>query len=407
MKIPKFLLGVLVTLSALLFFPYTKTEAAEFHFKSYTLEQGETVKDDVYVFGESAEIKGVIDGDLIVAAENIKITGTVTGDIYAAGNQLATTATVYGNTFFFGNNITVDGVLNSNLYVFGNHLTFLGQASKDVMSFTNQNTFKGAIGDDLRAFSMSSTINSIVRGDLLLFAEKSIVDEEKISRDIYYDTTIKSIAKSQGIDLDKQAEIKAPSILPKEYWGAKGLGMLISFVTMLLSGAFLIWLTPVKSVQIRRKITDSTTEFIKSLLTGLGILLLVPFPLFLLLISVIGAPVAGLIFTFIMFVLIFGRIWVELAFGKEILELFGVKEYRPFRSLLIGRLLSIIVNLIPYVRTFYNMILVFVSLGAMVRMKKDFFNIAKEQKVLPAIKKEVLTSKVKTKTTKKKVTKKK
>jgi type III secretory pathway component EscV len=80
--------------------------------------------------------------------------------------------------------------------------------------------------------------------------------------------------------------------------------------------------------------------------------------------------------------------------------MFGIEEYRPFKSLLVGRALTILVNIIPIVRGFYNMILAFVALGAVVRMKKGYYLLANKQA-------KELREKSKKKSSKKKSTKKK
>ncbi|HOV29875.1 MAG TPA: hypothetical protein PLD77_02270 [Candidatus Dojkabacteria bacterium] len=378
MKIQKLLLGFFLSLGIFLIIPQTKVTAAEFHFKSYSLNKEETVKDDVYIFGESANIEGAVYGDLVIVADSVKVNGTVTGDLYICGNQVNIDPIAYGNVFVVGNDMTIDGILNNNLYVLGKSLSFLGQATKDVISITSQNSFDGYVGDDLRSFGLTSTINSIIKGDLVLVSEQSTVNEQNVEDNIYYETTIQSIASSQGVDINTGAKIKVPDIIANPSWGVKGLVMLTSFVTLLLTGVFLVWLTPVKTVQIKRRITDSPIELIKSLLAGIIIAFVVPFPLFIMLMSIIGTPIALIVSAFLLFVLLFGRIWVELAFGTEILRLFGIEEYRPYKSLLVGRILSIGVNLIPRIGVFYNIIVIFTALGAMVRMKKDLFTAPKE-----------------------------
>lgn len=59
--------------------------------------------------------------------------------------------------------------------------------------------------------------------------------------------------------------------------------------------------------------------------------------------------------------------------------MFNVKEYRPFKSFLIGRVLTVLISIIPIVRGFYNIILGFVALGAVVRMKREYYQIANKQ----------------------------
>ena len=75
----------------------------------------------------------------------------------------------------------------------------------------------------------------------------------------------------------------------------------------------------------------------------------------------------------------FGKVWVETSLGKEILVLLKIEGYRPFKSFLAGRVLTILVNIIPIVRGFYNMILSFVALGAIIRMKKGYYQLASRQ----------------------------
>ena len=163
-------------------------QAAEFHFKSYTLTQEETVKDDIYAFGDSVKIDGVIDGDLIVIASNVQLNGTVTGDAYLFGTTVNINGNVIGTTTIFGNNTSVQGVLSENVSIVSTYITFNAQTSKDVFALSAENTFQGSIGDDLRAYSIKSNIDSTVSGDLLLLGNDYTVSEEKISRNIWKPT---------------------------------------------------------------------------------------------------------------------------------------------------------------------------------------------------------------------------
>ncbi|MHC1716426.1 MAG: hypothetical protein AB9915_00820 [Candidatus Dojkabacteria bacterium] len=380
MKIFKYLCTLLLV-PLLFLLLHTQTEAAEFHFKSYTLKQEETVKDDVYAFGDSVKIDGVIDGDLIVVASNVQINGTVTGDVYLLGSTVNLDANVYGSSMIFGNNTSLKGILAENIYVLSTYVSYDAQAGKDVFSASAENNFKGSVGDDLRAYSIRSVIDSTVNGDLILLGEQYTVSEEKISNNIYYNSTLNTIAREQGVDVENGLKIKTPIIDSsiKNNWSFIALKALVGFVSFALVGLILITLTPVKNVEIKRKITGSPDEFLKSLVMGFVIFLLLPFPIVLLMISIIGFPAAMLVLGILFFSMYFGRVWVELSFGREILELFGVKVYRPYRSFLVGRVFSVAINFIPVVSTFYNTIISFVALGAIFRMKKAYYFMAKRE----------------------------
>jgi hypothetical protein len=192
---------------------------------------------------------------------------------------------------------------------------------------------------------------------------------------------------------------ETPSFDIETTWESRTLSLTINFLSFLLVGFILISISPVKTYKIQEKITGSTNEFLKSLALGFIVFMLIPIPLFILAISVVGTPAAILIGGRLFFLMFFGKVWVETALGKEILVLLKIEGYRPFKSFLAGRVLTILVNIIPIVRGFYNMILSFVALGAVIRMKTGYYQLANKQA------KEYREKNKSTKTTKKKATK--
>lgn len=396
------LLLLLFTISLLL---PNRAQAAEFYFKSYTLSQDETINEDLYVVGQEVRIDGVVDGDVIAFGDTIQINGTITGDIYLMASKVDVNANVYGSTFIFANNTTIEGLVTENTYIASTFLSYSADTQKDVFSLFLEGTIKGSVGDDLRTVGMRSNIDSVVRGDLVLITDQETLNEVNITGEIYDGARLKDIARAQGVDLDEPLNVEKPSFNFRHTWETRIITLFVNFFAMLLVGFIIIMLSPIKTYQIQERITGSTNEFFKSLATGFIISLVIPLPLFILLISVIGTPAAILIIGLLSFIMIFGKIWVETAFGREILILFKVQEYRPFKSFLVGRVLTILVNIIPVVRGFYNAILAFVTLGAVVRMKRGYYLIAnKEAKEF----REKSTKKTsKKKTTKKKTSKKK
>lgn len=355
----------------------SKIEAAQFHFKSYTLSQEQSIDDDIYAVGEDFKIDGVVNGDVVVLGNTIQLNGTVTGDVYLVGEKINIDATVYGNTFVFGNNTSIEGTLAESTYIMTSILNYNADTQKDLFGFFLESSMKGTIGDDLRIVGFRSNIESIVRGDAILLGDGHTVNDMNVTGDIFYNTTLKDIAKSQGVDIDDGINVDMPTLKRNLKFNLSII--LINFLSMLLVGFVLITLTPVKSIEIRKRITDSTTDLLSSLGIGFLAAVIIPLPLLILSFSVIGTPLALLITGLLSFLFIFGKVWVELAFGKEVLELFGVKEYRPFKSFLIGRVITVLITLIPVVGGFYSSIVGLLALGAIIRMKNDYFSMAKKQ----------------------------
>lgn len=355
----------------------SKIEAAQFHFKSYTLSQEQSIDDDIYAVGEDFKIDGVVNGDVVVLGNTIQLNGTVTGDVYLVAEKINIDATVYGNTFVFGNNTSIEGTLAESTYIMTSILNYNADTQKDLFGFFLESSMKGTIGDDLRIVGFRSNIESIVRGDAILLGDGHTVNDMNVTGDIFYNTTLKDIAKSQGVDIDDGINVDMPTLKRNLKFNLSII--LINFLSMLLVGFVLITLTPVKSIEIRKRITDSTTDLLSSLGIGFLAAVIIPLPLLILSFSVIGTPLALLITGLLSFLFIFGKVWVELAFGKEVLELFGVKEYRPFKSFLIGRVITVLITLIPVVGGFYSSIVGLLALGAIIRMKNDYFSMAKKQ----------------------------
>ena len=373
-----FLPALLLLFTITLLLP-SKSEAAQFHFSSYTLAPEETINEDIYIVGEEVRVNGVVNGDVIAFGDLIQVNGTITGDVYLMGSKVDVNASIYGNTFIFSNNATVEGLITENTYTISTFLNYSADTQKDLFGLFLEGTLKGSVGDDLRVVGMRSNIESIVRGDLVLIADQHTTQDTNVMGEIYDKDTIRAIASEQGVDLDKSFDFEMPDINIFGTWQARLTTIMVNFLSMLLVGFIIIMLSPIKTYHIQQRITGSSSEFLKSLAAGFLVMIFIPLPLFILFISIIGTPAAILITGLLFFIMVFGTIWIETAFGKEILEFFGVKEYRPFKSFLIGRTLTVLVNIIPIVRGFYNMTLALVTLGAIARMKRGYYLIGNEQ----------------------------
>ncbi len=387
-------LPLLLLLTTISLLSPTNAEAAKFEFKSYVLTSDQTIDEDLYVIADDIKVDGVIDGDVILVGDSVQLNGTITGDAYILATTTNINSNVYGNIFVFGNNTKIEGLVTANTYIVSSFLDYQADTQRDMLAIFFDGTLKGSVGDDLRAIGIKPNIESIIRGDLVLIGEQEDLTETTVTGEIYDSNRLSRIAESQGVDIEE-----TPSFDIETTWESRTLSLTINFLSFLLVGFILISISPVKTYKIQEKITGSTNEFLKSLALGFLVAILLPLPLFILAISVVGTPAAMLITGLLLFLMFFGKVWVETALGKEILVLLKIEGYRPFKSFLAGRVLTILVNIIPIVRGFYNMILSFVALGAIIRMKKDYYQLANKQA------KEYREKNKSTKTTKKKSTK--
>jgi len=356
--------------------------AAEFHFKDYTLNQDQTVADDLYITNSYTEINGLVQGDLFVVATDVKITGTIIGDVYVVGSNITFTGNTYGNLVAVGNDISIQGIIKANAYTLGSSVNFSGNVEKDYVDIAMRTNLTGSIGDDARFITNDGTIDTLIKGDLIVLGSQYSLQEEKVTGNIYDATRIEAIAKEQGIDLNKKVDMNGEIVSPTKYtynWGSELFGALFAFCSLSLVGYVMIASAPVKTGKIMAKVTGSPRDFVYSLLIGFGILVITPVVLLLLSISLVGLPLAFFVFGLMLFLTIFGQLWVETAFGQEILHLLKSEGYRPFKSLAIGRLISVLIGLIPFVGFFYSIVLMSTAVGAFARMKLEAFNKGKKK----------------------------
>lgn len=104
---------------------------------------------------------------------------------------------------------------------------------------------------------------------------------------------------------------------------------------MYIVGILLIYVAPVKTVTIGKKVSSSFNEFIKSFGLGFIILLAIPLPLFILTMTLVGAPLAILLTAILIFLVTFGTLWSETAIGFKVLSFYTTKIIRDFYHFLL------------------------------------------------------------------------
>ena len=361
----------ILSILILLLFPKGVINAAKIEVGDYTLDKESIVEDDLYVSGERVVINGVVDGDLIVTGQNITVDGTVTGDIYLFGTTVTVGGNIYGNAILVGSTVTTSGTITENTYIGSMIADLDGTFNKDMAAATGTFKLNGSVGDDVRVASGQVISNATVAGDFLLAGDNYTVEEKNVYGDLIAGSEHpfwKDIPKEQTFNFSKD-----------DFLGFNIGLAIVNFIGMYIVGVILILSAPVKTLQIEKKIITSWEEVLKSYAIGLVVLFTIPLPLFLLIITLVGAPLAFLIIGILIFLATFGTVWTESAIGQRVLQLTDRKDSGRFISLLIGRSISVIVRLIPIVRGIYSLSLILITVGAVVRTKYDAFSQARKQ----------------------------
>lgn len=358
---------LILSLLLLSVFFISPTEAAKIEVGDYTLDNQSIVEDDLYVSGDSIKINGVVDGDLIVFGENILVDGTVTGDLYLFGTSISVSGNVYGNSILAGSNVSMSGTYGGNIYLGAMMADIDASISKDIAGFAGTFKLSGTVADDIRVGAGQVISDASVGGDFLVGTENYTIDENAIAGELI-------VGNNKIFPTREEQKV---SVTKDDFLGFNIGLSIVNFLGMYIVGILLILGAPVKTLQIEKKIISSWTELLKSYAVGIVILFAIPLPLFLLVLTLVGAPLAFLILGVILFLSIFGTVWVESAIGQKILQLTKQKDNGRFISLLIGRFISVVLRLIPFVKSIYSLSLIAVTVGSVARTKYDSIMFAK------------------------------
>jgi cytoskeletal protein CcmA (bactofilin family) len=151
--------------------------AAEIHRNEthFVLPADATVKNDLIVFADSAQIDGTVEGDVVAFGRSVTVTGHVMGDVISFGSVLQISGTVDGNVRSFANQFTLHGKIGKNLTAFSG--TMLADAQSQigwsVTVFAGDATLDGRIERDILGYFGHLEINGFVGGNIEARANES------------------------------------------------------------------------------------------------------------------------------------------------------------------------------------------------------------------------------------------
>ena len=135
----------------------------------------ETIKGDVFLFGDRVHIEGTVDGDVFLFGHNTSVAGHVKGDVIAFAQILEVNGQVDGNVRAFTNTLTVRGTVGKNVLTFDDlvNLESSGKIGGSLTLFVENLNLEGMLGRDLLMFGKHLTLSGKIdgavkmKGDLL------------------------------------------------------------------------------------------------------------------------------------------------------------------------------------------------------------------------------------------------
>jgi cytoskeletal protein CcmA (bactofilin family) len=332
------------------------------------IRSGETIDDDLYISGGTVTIAGRVTGDVVVAAGKIDIPGRIDGSLQVLGGTVKIDGTVAGSVRALAGDVTISADVAGDIVLAGGTLSVQsgGSVGRDVVAAGGDVELLGPVGRDVRGRFGSLTINGPVGGDVDITADDvHLLSRARIEGDLDY-ASRNNVSIASGAQVTGATRHTEPE---RFYPGDNIVGWLTSglfrLFCALISGLLLVLLMPraVASVADAARLAPFT-----SLLVGLVLTILLPLLFGVLLITVVGAPVALIGFAGYFSVLYLSQVFLGLAIGRAILPSSWDTAGRGFNvlAMTIGVLIVGGLRLIPvpYIGTLIAVLTAVIGLGA-------------------------------------------
>lgn len=396
MQMPKFLRSFLISFLALTLV-LISVEAAMAKVvvmedeEPFRLSSEEILDDDLFVFAEEVTIDGILNGDLYVAAGVVRLNGTVNGDVYSVGGLVEVHGTVAQDLISAGGNLVLTGAeIGETAILFG------GDTRVDSGSHIGGNLIFGSgtldVSGDVEKALLGGTgllrISGIIGRDILVGAEDVRLESgAEVKGNIKY-RSANELELSEGATVLGEITQLAPKVkktgrfFPGFGIQARYIFAIWSFLGALIIGLLAIYAFPKQTKGIAVELREHPWL---SLFLGIGALVLTPVLAVLLLITVIGIPLAAILAVEYAIFWYFAKLVIGLLLGLVLMETFNSEKVNPYLSFAVGLLVYYLLVALPYVGPFIAIFSLIFGMGALVLFQRDL--ILKARKSVKAVKK--------------------
>jgi cytoskeletal protein CcmA (bactofilin family) len=362
--IKRFLAAMLVAVAAVV--PAAALAFGAQSGQNITLPRGETKTGTYYVAARTVTVDGDVDGDLICAGNNVTVNGAVHGDVICAAQTLTVNGPVDGSVRLAGQVVTLTSTVGRNGTIAAQTVTIgsaahvvgdLGLAAQtaSVNGAVDKDVYGGVDSLSLGAATGAVTVwlntldvgpSANVKGDLKYTSDQTFdVNKSKVSGSIQ--RTAPAVSK-----VERENDAARTSLALRLYWIFASL--LVGVVLALLAPKFVGRIT-----ETMRKRPGASIGW------GLIVTLLGPVLFLLLLVTVIGIPLAFLEGALWLLMLAMSGLFAGIAAGEWFLERAEWRRSTLLGAAALGIPLTVIIFSIPVLGFLAGIVATWWAVGGM------------------------------------------
>jgi len=274
--------------------------------------------------GDSVVLDRPIDGNAFAAGGRVEVVDRIDRSAFLSGGDVTVAGSIGRHLYVAGGNVRLEGPVEGKVRVAGGKIRVSGDARIGGSATFAGGSIEvdGAVGRDLRAYGDMIVINGSVGGDVLLVGDDvRIGPDARIAGRVEY-------RSGRDIRVDPEAQVaKGVTEARKDRRWVRKLGRgaaIVGGVTisfgMVLLGALLILAMPRFSREAAATIRRMPWQS-----AGVGVVMLlgIPFAVVVLLVTVIGIPLALLLVFGYVVLLLLGYLIAAIFLGDTVLERIG------------------------------------------------------------------------------------
>lgn len=323
-----------------------------------TIPVGEVINDDLIIGAESVDISGTVNGDIYVGAGTVNFSGKVSGDLVIGAGTVNIDQAVIGDSLIIGaGTVIIDekSRIGGSLLVGAGTLSNQAPVGRNFMAGAGNIKLNALVGGEARlgGSSLSLGPKTVINGDLIYAIENELDQAET--------AVIKGeITKHRTPEIKRFDNQKTKAQMAGIWRSAKLALNFMSFLGSLLTGLVILWLFKAPAAAIADKISS---RFLPSLGWGLVVLFVVPPTLFLLGLTIIGLPLAGLGGLLFLIDLCLAKIFASFALGKAMQRYFNWQKLSVSAVFSAGLAVYYLLRIIPGIGFFVHLVALLAGLG--------------------------------------------
>jgi cytoskeletal protein CcmA (bactofilin family) len=379
-----------VVIFSALFLIFGAVQVKAFNVKnqdSVYVGKDEVISSTFFAAGSSITIDGKVQGDVVCAGRSIVINGFVDGDVLCAGQSIVVNGEVRGNVRAVGSSVTVNGKVARNVMAAGSDVTLGSQAEVgwDMMFAAAFSDIRGNVKRDLDGAGSMITVGSVIGRNVNLFSGDghdrsnkntqdnktqniTITKEAVINGDLAYKSvqeakveegaTIKGASDHQKITMGQSKKDSGENLLAGYIWWR-----IIVIFAALLVGLLLVSVFKRPLMEISQKMFNKPYATL-----GYGLLLIIVTPIIcgILMVTLIGIPVALISMALWLILLYVGKLVTAILVGTEILKRRKTIETKTpslVTAMVVGVIVTYLIFSIPVIGGFLSMLATIFGIG--------------------------------------------